>query len=133
VIIERCRTAALSGHVARCEAHTRSSPTTDCCNRHRPKGQGTTAARLVPAWQRGAKVKLSIDTTSARASSTLAARSQPALACSACCHDGQRIGPCFGPVLVVFGFGSHGSVIAEQCLANCGPARHARLRRLAEV
>ena len=46
----------------------------------------------------------------------------------------QRIGPCFGPVLVVFGFGCHRLASSpEQCLANCGPARRVRLRRPAEA
>jgi hypothetical protein len=42
--IERCRTAALGGHVARCEgcAHTVIA-FNSCRNRHCPKGQGTAA------------------------------------------------------------------------------------------
>src|SRR5271170_3354102 len=42
--IERCRTAALGGHVARCEdcAHTTIADNS-CCNRHCPKCQGAAA------------------------------------------------------------------------------------------
>ena len=52
--IESCRTAALGGHVARCEdcAHT-TIAYNSCRNRHCPKCQAA-AARDVPAENRGA-------------------------------------------------------------------------------
>src|SRR6201993_4669357 len=44
--IERCRTAALGGHVTRCEDCPYTTiPYTPCRNRHCPKGQGA-AARI---------------------------------------------------------------------------------------
>src|ERR1700681_1780465 len=48
--IERCRTAALGGHVARCEdcAHTRIAYNS-CRNRHCPKCQGAAAKEWLPA------------------------------------------------------------------------------------
>src|SRR6202049_2131022 len=48
--IERCRTAALGGHVARCEgcAHTVIAYNS-CRNRHCPKCQGTAAKEWLPA------------------------------------------------------------------------------------
>src|SRR5258708_4528582 len=48
--IERCRTAALGGHVARCEdcPHTVIAYNS-CCNRHCPKCQGTAAKEWLAA------------------------------------------------------------------------------------
>src|SRR5271156_6902743 len=50
--IERCRTAALGGHVARCEndkcAHQRIAYNS-CRNRHRPKCQGAAAREWLTA------------------------------------------------------------------------------------
>src|SRR2546430_12225427 len=48
--IEICRTAALGGHVERCEdcAHTRTAHNS-CRNRHCPKGQWTAAERWLAA------------------------------------------------------------------------------------
>ncbi len=50
--IERCRTAALGGHVARCEdcAHTRIAYNS-CRNRHCPKCQGAAAKDWLAARQ----------------------------------------------------------------------------------
>ncbi len=50
--IERCRTAALGGHVARCEdcAHTQIAYNS-CRNRHCPKCQGTAATQWLEARQ----------------------------------------------------------------------------------
>ena len=50
--IERCRTAALGGHVARCEdcQHT-TNAYNSCRNRHCPKGQGAAAKDWLAARQ----------------------------------------------------------------------------------
>ncbi len=48
--IERCRTAALGGHVARCEKCTHTQISYNCCrNRHCPKCQGAAAREWLAA------------------------------------------------------------------------------------
>ena len=51
--IEVCRTAALGGHLERCDSCSFERPAYDSCrNRHCPKCQGRTRAQRLAAWLR---------------------------------------------------------------------------------
>src|SRR6266853_564483 len=81
--IERCRTAALGGHVARCEdcPHTVIAYNS-CRNRHCPKCQGTAAIADI-AYQNKAVIYDILFTTSAETMTTIAADPK---------HLGARVG-----------------------------------------